>query len=256
MARGTDQLAGSRRRLVFDTLGIAVSAAGFGFVYGLAARNAGFSPIEVLAMSSLVFAGGAQFAAIGYVQNGLSWPVIVLLTAFVNARHLLYAAVFAPLFADRSRRLRAIMAHFLNDETFALSMAHFRRIGRADMTGFWIAALGGTGIPWITAGLLGATIAGDLPEPSRLGLDVIFPSAMAGLALGLLTGRAEVVAAIVGVLGGVSVGFALSPAAGVVTAGLVGPAVAMLVGEDEMQTPSALVASTGLSKLSRGSGSS
>ncbi len=43
-------LKASRRRLVFDTLGIAVSAGGFGLVYGLAARSAGLSTAEVAAM--------------------------------------------------------------------------------------------------------------------------------------------------------------------------------------------------------------
>jgi hypothetical protein len=46
---------------------------GFGFVYGLSARDAGFAPVEAMAMSTLVFAGAAQFAAVGYVASGLAW---------------------------------------------------------------------------------------------------------------------------------------------------------------------------------------
>ena len=42
----------SRRRVITEAAGIAVSAMGFGFVYGLAARDAGFSPIEAMAMST------------------------------------------------------------------------------------------------------------------------------------------------------------------------------------------------------------
>ena len=64
-------IAASRRRLATDAVGIAVSAVGFGFVYGLSAREAGFSPIEAMAMSVIVFAGAAQFAAVGYVASGL-----------------------------------------------------------------------------------------------------------------------------------------------------------------------------------------
>ena len=58
-ASDREALAISRRRLIMDSLGIAVSAVGFGFVYGLAARQAGFSPIEAVAMSTIVFAGAA-----------------------------------------------------------------------------------------------------------------------------------------------------------------------------------------------------
>src|SRR5258705_9367646 len=94
-------LADSRRRLLLDSLGIIASGIGFGLVYGLAARSAGFSPIEAGAMSILVFGGAAQFAAVGYVLGGFSWAGVVLLTAFLNARHLLYSASLAPYVADR-----------------------------------------------------------------------------------------------------------------------------------------------------------
>jgi len=77
-------------------------------VYGVAARTAGFSPVEVVAMSVFVFAGAAQFAAVGYVTQGLGWPSIVLLTAFLNARHLLYGAALAPWVVGRPRSLRAL----------------------------------------------------------------------------------------------------------------------------------------------------
>ena len=88
----TMDLAASRRQLLKDSMGIMVSAGGFGLVYGLSARAAGFSPVEAGAMSFFVFAGASQFIAIGYVLGGFSWLAIVGLTAFVNARHFLYGA--------------------------------------------------------------------------------------------------------------------------------------------------------------------
>ena len=90
------------------------------------------------------------------------------------------------------------MAHVLTDEAFALAIAHFRRLGRADERGYWIAAIGSTFIPWNLATLAGVRLGGQIPDPARLGLDVIFPAAMVGLAVGLITGRRELVAAIVG----------------------------------------------------------
>ncbi len=218
----------SRRRLVVDGLGIIASAGGFGFVYGLAARAAGFSPLEASAMSVIVFAGAAQFAAIGYVLGGFSWLGVVLLTAFLNARHLLYGAALAPYLADRPRPLRALMAHLLTDEAFALSIAHFRRIGRADLWGYWWAAIVTTFIPWNIATLVGVTIGGQIPDPTAYGLDVVFPAAMAGLAVGLITGRRELVAALVGAVVGVGVGLAWDPAAGILAGGLLGPAVGLV----------------------------
>jgi 4-azaleucine resistance transporter AzlC len=228
-AGAPDPVRASRRRLVLDGLGIVVGAAGFGFVYGLAARGAGFSPIEASAMSVIVFAGAAQFAAVGYVVGGFSWPGVVLLTAFLNARHLLYSAALAPYLADRPRPVRAFMAHLLTDEAFALTIAHWRRIGRADPWGYWWAGIVTTFIPWNLATLLGVTVGGAIPDPTRFGLDVIFPAAMAGLAVGLVTGRRELVAAVAGAVIGVGVGLAWDPAAGLLLGGLLGPLTGMAV---------------------------
>jgi branched chain amino acid efflux pump len=234
---GRMDLAASRRRVVMDSLGIAVSAGGFGFVYGLAARAAGFSPLEAGAMSVLVFAGASQFAAVGYVLGGFSWLGVVVLTAFINARHFLYGAALAPYLADRPRPLRAVMAHLLTDEAFALTIAHFRRIGRADVRGYWIAAIGSTFVPWNVATFLGVTVGGSIPDPSRLGLDVIFPAAMGGLAVGLIVGRRELVAALTGAVVGVAVSLAWDPAAGIVIGGLAGPlaGIAARPGRGELQ---------------------
>jgi 4-azaleucine resistance transporter AzlC len=241
-----DTLSASRRRLVADTVGITLSAAGFGLVYGLAARAAGFSLLEAGTMSVLVFGGASQFAAVGYVANGYPWLAIVLLTALINSRHLLYGTVLRPYLADRPWPLRALMAHALNDETFAISIAHFRRIGRADLPGYAIAALAGTVVPWIGATLVGAALGGGIPDPARFGLDVIFPAAMAGLAVGLLTERRDLVAAVSGALIAVGVSLAIDPALGIVAGGLVGPIVAMLGVRGRGDEPPTDLSSAGL----------
>ena len=220
-------LAGHRRQLVVDSLGIIVSATGFGFVYGVAAGAAGFSLVDASAMSLIVFGGAAQFAAVGYVAGGFSWLGIVLLTAFLNARHLLYSAALAPWLADRPLAERAVMAHLLTDEAFALSITHFRRVGRTDTWGYWFATIVATLIPWNIATIAGVLVGGAIPDPSRFGLGVVFPAAMAGLAVGLATGRREIVAAIVGAVLGVGISLAWDPAIGIIAGGLGGPLVAL-----------------------------
>jgi 4-azaleucine resistance transporter AzlC len=228
-AAPTTDLAASRRRLLQDSLGIMVSAGGFGLVYGLSARAAGFSPAEAGAMSVLVFAGASQFVAVGYVLSGFSWIGIVVLTAFINARHFLYGAALAPYLSNVPRVQRALMAHVLTDEAFALAIAHFRRIGRADVRGYWLGAIISTFIPWNLATLIGVTIGGSIPDPTRFGLDVIFPAAMGGLAVGLIAGRRELVAAVAGALIAVAVGLAWDPAAGIIGGGVLGPLLGMAV---------------------------
>jgi 4-azaleucine resistance transporter AzlC len=204
------------------------SAAAFGLVYGLAARQGGFSIVEMLSMSVFVLAGAAQFAAIGLVTQGVPWIAIVLLTALLNARHLLYSAALAPWVVMRGRVQRAAMAHVLTDETFALTLPLFRRLGRADLRGYWIASAFIVP-PWIAANLLGYLGGQGIPDPTRFGLDIVFPAAMAGIAVGLITGRRELVAATVGAVVGVGVGLVAGTAVGIVAGGIVGPLGGLLV---------------------------
>jgi 4-azaleucine resistance transporter AzlC len=213
---------------VLDALGMTASATAFGLVYGLAARQGGFSIVEMLAMSVFVLAGAAQFAAIGLVTQGVPWAAIVLLTALLNARHLLYSAALAPWLALRGRLPRAAMAHVLTDETFALTLPLFRRLGRADVPGYWLASAFIVP-PWIVANLLGYLGGQSIPDPHRLGLDIVFPAAMAGIAVGLIGGRRELVAASVGAIVAVSVGLLAGTALGIVAGGLLGPLAGLLV---------------------------
>ena len=149
-------------------------------------------------MSVIVFAGAAQFAAVGYVASGLAWPGDRAADRAPERAPPALLRRARPWLADVPLPRRAVMAHLLTDEAFALSIGHFRRIGRTDEWGYWMRAIGATFIPWNLATLGGRVARGADPGPGALGIDIIFPAAMIGLAVGLITGRRELVAAIVG----------------------------------------------------------
>lgn len=205
-----------------------LTAMAFGVVYGLAAKDAGLSLPEAIAMSVFVFAGASQFAAAGLIAQAAPWPAIILLTALLNSRHLLYSAALVPWLHRRPAPERVAMAHVLTDEAFALSIHHFQRLGRADIPGYWTAAML-IFIPWNLATIAGVIGGQVIPDPSRFGVDVIFPAAMAGLAVLLIHGRRDLVAAIAACVVAVGLGLALDPAVGIVAGGLIGPLAALLV---------------------------
>ena len=147
----------------------------------------------------------------------------MLLTGLLNVRHLLYSAAIAPWFVSVPRIKRAIAAHLLTDEAFALALAHFRRLGRMDLTGYWIAGFVSTFIPWNIATIAGYSRRRLIDSPERYGIDVVFPAAMAGLAVGLVAGRREVVAVAAGVAISLVVALAWDPRIAVVVGGLLGP---------------------------------
>jgi 4-azaleucine resistance transporter AzlC len=208
-------------------MAIAAYALPVGLVYGLLTLQAHFSLADVVASCLIVLAGGAQFTAAGLVMGHASWAAIAGVTLLVNARHLLYAAAIAPYTADRPLRERAVMAHFLTDETFALSLAHFRRIGRFDAGGYWVAAVAIV-VPWTLGSAIGF-IAGGSVDTHRLGLDVAFPAAMAGLSLGMVSGRRDVAAAGGAVLVAVPVALVAGVSVGLVAGAVIGPLIGMAI---------------------------
>lgn len=215
-----------------------VAAAAFGLVYGLAARGAGFSIVEAFAMSVIVLAGASQFAAVGFVAQGMPWVAIVGLTFLLNARHILYSAALAPWLQKTPRARRAVMAHVLTDESFAVALAHFKRLGLADLRGYWYGALFIV-VPWPLATLVGYAGGQFVPDPTVLGLDVVFPAAMGALAVAVITGRRELAAALAGALVAVAVALISSLAVGIVVGGLVGPVIGLAVPHRRTDGPDA-----------------
>ena len=92
----------------------------FALAYAVTARSAGLSLVETQALSALVFAGSAQFTAVGLFAAGVGRGEIVLTTLLLNIRHLLYGVSVGRQF-DLSRRERPVAAFFLTDEAFGVA---------------------------------------------------------------------------------------------------------------------------------------
>src|SRR3972149_10259841 len=78
-----------------STAPIVPGAVAFGLVYGVLARQAGVSLAATVIMSLLVFAGAAQFTAVG-MWGQAGGPLIVLTAFIINLRHLLMGASVGP----------------------------------------------------------------------------------------------------------------------------------------------------------------
>src|SRR4051794_7924135 len=118
-------LAGARH-----TLPLVASGVAGGLVFGILARGAGLSLIEVALMSSLVCAGAAQFVALGLWATPLPVAGLILATAIVNLRHLLLGAALRPWLGRLPPRQVYGPAFFLSDESWALTLRAFNAGGR------------------------------------------------------------------------------------------------------------------------------
>jgi len=116
------RLAAARAGFV-ASLALVPSVFVYGTVFGGLAVQAGLRPLEVWGMSLLVFAGASQFVAVPMLAAGASPLAIVLTTYVINMRHYLMAATLAPAFCGFPRRWLALVAHWINDESFAIAVA-------------------------------------------------------------------------------------------------------------------------------------
>jgi hypothetical protein len=93
----------------------------FGLAYAVTARDAGLARRDAV-LSLLVFAGSAQFSAVGLFAAGAGALSIVLTTFLLNVRHVLYGVSLTRTIR-LTRRLAPIAAYFLTDEAFGVTVA-------------------------------------------------------------------------------------------------------------------------------------
>ncbi|WP_460907741.1 AzlC family ABC transporter permease [Paraburkholderia jirisanensis] len=103
-----------------------VGAAPFGVIFGTLVASGPLHLWHGQLMSLLVFAGSAQFIALGLIAGHASFAVIWATTFVVNLRHLLYSATLAPYVAHLPARWRWALGGLLTDEVFAVAWAHYR----------------------------------------------------------------------------------------------------------------------------------
>ncbi len=112
-----------------DELPILLGVAPFGMIYGVLALEAGLPAFTAQAMSSVVFAGSAQFIAAQLIRSGTPAVVLVMTVFVVNLRHALYSASFAPRLRHLSPGWKAALAYFLTDEAYAVAASRYAREG-------------------------------------------------------------------------------------------------------------------------------
>lgn len=182
------------RPLLRDVGAIAIGSAVTGASFGAIAVTSGLAWWVPVLMSLVVFAGGAQFMAVGVVAAG-GGPVAAVIAGLVlNARHLPFGLAVGDVLG-RGWLARLVGSHLMVDESVAFALAQ-RDPARA-RTAYWTcgAALF---LAWnlgVGVGVLAGQAVGD---PHTFGLDAAFPAALLALVLPALRDRATVRAALVG----------------------------------------------------------
>jgi 4-azaleucine resistance transporter AzlC len=164
-----------------------------GFAYGVLAMKVGLSAVNTLLMSLVVFAGSAQFIAVGLFSGGASVVSVVATTFVVNLRHLLMAASLSQDVRSWPRRLLALFAFQLTDETFAVHTARFSTGDRAKGTSFVINITAQAS--WVAGTALGIFASGLISDIRPWGLDFALPAMFIALLLGQIRTRTHLAVA-------------------------------------------------------------
>ena len=158
---------------VIDVSPLMIPVVPFGLIFGVLAIDVGFTPIETMGMSLIIFGGASQIVLLQLFSGGASSLVIISSVGAVNSRHLLYGAVVSEHLSDLKLIWKIIISYFLIDQAFARSNEYFKQ-NKNENKYFHLVGGGATcWIIWQSTTFLGIILGAAIPE--KLGLSFAIP---------------------------------------------------------------------------------
>lgn len=154
----------------------------FGLAFGLAAAQAGLDGTSIMLMSSLVFAGAAQFAVLDLWGEHVPLVPLVITVFAINARHLLMGATLYPWLRELPPTKRYGVMLVVSDANWALSMQAFNR----GEPGLGLLFGGGIALwlAWALGSWLGLSFGNAIEDPVSLGLDMVMGCFLLAMVVG------------------------------------------------------------------------
>ncbi|MFF9283492.1 AzlC family ABC transporter permease [Streptomyces griseosporeus] len=176
------------RSLVRDSSLVWLASGIVGVSFGAIAVAGGLPVWVPVVMSLVVYAGSAQFSAVGILLAG-GGPLAAAATGLLlNTRTAAFSLAVADVLG-RGRAARLLGAHLVTDETVAFALAQSDPARRR--TAFWVSGLGLFAV-WNAGVLCGALAGSALGDTGTYGLDAAFPAVLVALVLPALRSDAAV----------------------------------------------------------------
>ncbi|WP_208349583.1 AzlC family ABC transporter permease [Pseudaestuariivita rosea] len=112
---------------VLDGLPFLLVVGPFGLLFGVIATEAGLNVAETMGFSVLVIAGASQFTAIQLMVDNAPTAIVLATALAVNLRMAMYSASITPHLGAAPLWKRALVAYFLVDQTYAVSVDKYER---------------------------------------------------------------------------------------------------------------------------------
>lgn len=158
---------------------IAIGYIPIALAFGILAKASGVPNLASSMMSLLVFAGASQFVAVNLIALGVMPWEIIMTTFILNLRHLLMSAALARrVQRNTSKKMLAVLAFGVTDETF--SVASFRKervLSPAFVLGLNFTAFSA----WNAGTWAGIFLATGLPESIKASMGIALYAMFIGL---------------------------------------------------------------------------
>ena len=158
---------------IIDVSPLMIPVVPFGLIFGVLAIDIGFTPLETMGMSLIVFGGASQIVLLQLFSGGASSLVIISSVGAVNSRHLLYGAVVSEHLSDLKLIWKIIISYFLIDQAFAISNEYLKKNKERNRYFHLIGGGATCWIIWQSTTLLGIMLGAAIPE--KLGLSFAVP---------------------------------------------------------------------------------
>ena len=160
-----------------DGLPYAGASGALSLSFGVVATDAGLPALAAVVMSAIVFAGSAQFAAIGILASGGGLGAAVGAAALMNSRFVPMGFAVGPSLRG-SRLRRAVEGQAVVDSSWVMAQRGDGSFDRSYLFGHTSVQY----VAWVIGTTAGVAVPGI--DARALGLDAVFPAFFLSLLVG------------------------------------------------------------------------
>ncbi len=173
----------------------------FGMLFGVVAIEAGFTSLQTMAFSSVVFAGAAQFTALSLMAEDAPFVIVVATALAVNLRMAMYSASLAVWLGQAPLWKRVLIAYVNVDQSYAVSVNRYEdepHLSLSQRVAFFFGAVTPVCPMWVVATGMGIWIGDSIPD--WLVLDFALPICFLAIIAPMMRTLAHIVAAVVSIV--------------------------------------------------------
>lgn len=155
-------------------------------LWGAIAASQGFSPLEAVLMSTIVYSGTAQFVSLDLLKESMPLSLIVFTIATVGLRHVLMSASISRHIQHFPKLKASFLMFWLTDEAWAI--LERRALHERLTPAYFFGASFPLWPNWVLFSGIGAVVGNRLGDGAAVGLDFAFAAMFIAVLAGFWKG--------------------------------------------------------------------